>query len=861
MKTSALLLFALVCVLASTATAAVRYVDINCATPTPPYMDWATAATNIQDAVNVATNRDEIIVADGVYATGGTNYGGMTNRVLLLKTITLRSVNGPAKTIIEGAQPGGSNGPAAIRCVYMSPYAVVSGFTLTNGATTTNLNYGRGGGVYCSSTDGVVTNCVLVGNTAWERGGGGYMTWLQNCLVLSNSAPSGGGLYGSMADNCTFKGNLADSGGGAYEVFLSNSVLNDNWAKSGGGAAGGGVFFCTITGNAAKNGGGVNASPSGSNPQVYNSIIWYNNALREGDNWNAGYFINCYTTPMPTNTGVNFAFDPQLASLSHLSSSSPCRGASSQVKPILTDIDGEAWLKPASIGCDEYNTGSVTGALAVAVSAPFTNFASGFSAGFRALIDGRTVASVWNFGDGVTLSNRPCANHAWANPGTYEVVLTAYNESFPEGVSERITIHVYEPAIHYVDVAGTNPVPPFTSWDRAATDIQSAIDAALPGESVVVADGVYASGGRAVTTITTNRVVVDRPLTVRSLNGPARTVIVGSQAPGGGAGDGAIRCVWLTNDSIFSGFTLTNGATRKSGGDLQFDCGGGGAFCASRTATLNNCVLVGNMAVAGGGVCGGTLNSCALVRNSVSQTGAGTYVSLLHNCTVVSHSGQAVAFGAVNNCIIYSNSTALWLAVATNCCLSTLPALGAGNFSSPPLFVDLANLDLRLQSNSPCINAGRNSLVYWSTDLDGNPRISGGTVDVGAYEYQSPASSVSYVWLQRWGLPCDGSADQEDCDGDGMNAWQEWIADTAPTNSASLLRLLTPAVNPPAATVTWTSSTNRSYFVERATALSPSATFTPIAGNLPGRANTTSFVDTNAPLSGSAVYRVGVQIP
>ena len=121
-------------------------------------------------------------------------------------------------------------------------------------------------------------------------------------------------------------------------------------------------------------------------------------------------------------------------------------------------------------------------------------------------------------------------------------------------------------------------------------------------------------------------------------------------------------------------------------------------------------------------------------------------------------------------------------------------------------------------------------------------------------------SILSYQWAQQYGFPIDGSADYADGDADGMNNWQEWRAQTDPTDTSSVLRMLSVTNDVLRDIVNWSSVTGVRYFLQRSANLGAQPPFVTIATNLLGAAGTTSYTNvysfTNAP---AAYYRVGVQ--
>jgi hypothetical protein len=818
------------------ASAATLYVDLNSTNPTPPYAGWSTAATNIQDAVDAASAGDTVFVTNGIYATGGRMwFDSGTNRVTLTNAITLQSVNGPAVTFIVGNKVAGTGSALtnAVRCVLIGN-AVLSGFTLTNGEAGTG-NYPNGGGVD-GGGGGTVTNCVLTGNLSTNGvGGGAYRATLINCQIIGNYASQGGGACNCTLINCTVVSNTASSGGGVFggspygPSLLSNCTIAGNSATSGGGVYGAALTNCALLGNFAQNGGGMYQGSAN------NCVIISNTASVSGGGAYGGML-----------------FDSTLVANAAGNSGGGVYGGSG------------AWLYNSIA----YYNSAPTGANLIGAK-------DNYCCAAPTVFDTHSITNEPLFvnasaGDFRLQSISPCIN---AGNNSY-VTNTTDLDGNPRIVGGTVDIGAYEfqSPIHYVNVSNATPVSPFTNWTTAATNIQDAVDASTNGDLVLVTNGIYQTGGRELNnTPPTNRVTVTKTITLMSANGPSVTVIKGYQMPGSNPnGASAIRCVYLTNGAVLAGFTLTNGASYSNPAGGLYNLGGA-VFCQSTnnmlpvsTAVVSNCMIIGNSSAFDQVAYGGRLDNCVLAFNS-----GGAYDCILNNCAVVSNSasflGGGIHFCTASNCIVYYNTAPSnpnsWGSTFAYCCTTPLPASGVGNITNEPAFVNLAGGDFHLQSNSPCINAGNNSSVTYSNDLDGNPRIVGGTVDIGAYEYQTPTSILSYAWAQQYGLPTDGSADFIDSDGDGMNNWQEWIAGTDPTNPLSVLKMLAPAStkNPSGLVVSWQSVINRTYYLQRGGDLSAQPVFSTIQSNIIGQAVITSYTDTTATNGGPYFYRAGVQ--
>src|SRR5262245_26293903 len=152
--------------------------------------------------------------------------------------------------------------------------------------------------------------------------------------------------------------------------------------------------------------------------------------------------------------------------------------------------------------------------------------------------------------------------------------------------------------------------------------IQSAINAAVTGDTILVASGTY----------TENINYRGKPITIVSENGPAATIIDGNHA-----GTVVTFNTQEGRDSVLDGFTIQNGNALT----------GGGVYIRFSSPTIKRNIIANNVGSRGGGILMEFNGSPLIQSNVITRNQAG--------CCGAEGGGGILVFGGGNSTQILNN--------------------------------------------------------------------------------------------------------------------------------------------------------------------------------------------------------------
>ena len=304
------------------------------------------------------------------------------------------------------------------------------------------------------------------------------------------------------------------------------------------------------------------------------------------------------------------------------------------------------------------------------------------------------------------------------------------------------------------------------------------------------------------------------------------------------------------------------------------------------------------------------IENCTFMRNESKHRGGGLYVSgsstRIKNCTFYDNSAEDFGGGiylslwgdgysaSIQNTIIWSNTSIYATAedlyfeddgdgngtgavlVVEYCDYVDLGAVIGDNITldyninTDPLLADTNDSSCPLLEASPCIDTGTN-LVEIVDDVDHVPRPLDGDTngvarhDIGASEFPHPFGDTDGDGMyDKWEVdgsldPTDGTGENGPAgnpDADAGTNWYEFVADTDPNASESLLQLSDVENVGGDIRISWIGGSAVTQYIDCATNLSEGpAGWLTIFTNMPPTQINPVVVDSNA-TPGGAFYRI-----
>lgn len=633
----------------------------------------------------------------------------------------------------SGSQDGGaiwSTGPTLLldSCVFLY--------------NRTSSSYADGGAI-ASSGPLRIRNCIFSNNAAAYHAGAvcstGSRLSISDSRFISNTCEvDGGAVYGTISqdatdpviERCIFMGNSTASSGGAlffatgnHVATIRNSLFADNNAFAGGGisigssSAGLVVESCTISDNEATYFMGGMAFPSG--VEVRNCIVWGNQPEAFGP-WPVTSGIEyCCVEDWSYGGSGNITNNPLFADEEYrIDYRSPCWNAGTNQSWMAdsTALFGQTRLLNSTVdmGAHELNLymASVDNPGATTPYCTWLTAAATIQDAIEAAEGPEAIVLVTN--------------------GVYDTGSTTVDGGVPCRVALTKPIQV-------VSVNGSAETVIAGVGPRGASAIRCAYvssNACLTG--FTLANGHTYTSGDILDT--------DGGGAWCETGGQIEDcLIVDCEAwSGGGVSGGTITGCTVSNNMATYGGGIFGGMVRNcTVVDNIANQGGGLSECLTETS-----LITGNLAFFGGGtvdLAGGSIarnRSCLIVSNK-AVNGAGSYFGIVENCTIVANTGllessQGVGTynSTVRNSIVYTNSPDNWYQGSFEYSCTTPLATGDGNISEHPEFVNELSGNYRLNTNSPCVDRGEDTPLIPASeqDLDGNSRLQGYRLDMGAYE-------------------------------------------------------------------------------------------------------------------------------